>query len=154
MNLTPAERRALLMVALVFAISAFIQWVRPHKVSTKQFDYTLQDSLFRALSADTLQKASNAPQAQTSPKRRVKSAKKKKEVLKPKSIDINTANASTLIKLPRIGPKTAQAIIDYRTEHGPFKSIEELDEVKGIGPKTIERLRPFIIITMPDSTGR
>ena len=155
--LSKSERRALLLVSLVLAISAVIQWISPHQFSTRQFDYTLQDSLFKVLSTDTLPETPEISTEQPkSPASNSKKKKKKKKGhdLKPHSIDVNRADSKTLEKLPRIGPKTARAIIDYRTEHGPFKSIEELDNVKGIGPKTIEKLRPFIFISLTDSTGR
>ncbi|WP_026370751.1 helix-hairpin-helix domain-containing protein [Kallotenue papyrolyticum] len=61
-------------------------------------------------------------------------------------IDLNRADAATLERLPGIGPATAQAIIAYRAEHGRFASIEELDNVSGIGPSTIERVRPYLTV--------
>ena len=154
--LSKSERRALLLVSLILALSAFIQWIGPHQFSTRQFDYTLQDSLFKVLSADTLPETPeiSTEQHQSPAGKNKKRKKKKGDDLKPHSIDVNRADSETLKRLPRIGPKTAKAIIDYRTEHGPFKSIEELDNVKGIGPKTIEKLRPFIFISLTDSTGR
>lgn len=57
-------------------------------------------------------------------------------------VNINKADASTLsAELNGVGDKKAQAIIDYRTQHGPFKSISELEKVKGISSKTIEKNR-------------
>jgi competence protein ComEA len=56
-------------------------------------------------------------------------------------IDINSAGASELEKLPGIGPSKAAAIIEYRNQHGPFKSVDELDNVPGIGPSTLANLR-------------
>ena len=53
-------------------------------------------------------------------------------------IDINRATLDDLISLPGIGPALAQRIIDYRSEHGPFQSVDELERVSGIGPLTIE----------------
>ncbi|WP_062050009.1 helix-hairpin-helix domain-containing protein [Bacillus sp. JCM 19034] len=53
---------------------------------------------------------------------------------------INKADVKELETLPGIGPKKADAIIAYREEHGPFRSIEELQNVSGIGEKSIERL--------------
>lgn len=56
-------------------------------------------------------------------------------------VDVNTADADALQTLPGIGPALAERIIDYRTEHGPFRSVEELLEVKGIGEATLEKFR-------------
>ncbi len=50
-------------------------------------------------------------------------------------VNINSAGLNELQKLPRIGPKLAQRILDYRKEHGPFKRPEDLLKVKGIGEK-------------------
>ena len=55
-------------------------------------------------------------------------------------VDINTATAAELsATLNGVGDSKAQAIVDYRTEHGPFKSAEQLAEVRGIGLKTVEK---------------
>ncbi|MCC6403413.1 MAG: helix-hairpin-helix domain-containing protein [Fimbriimonadaceae bacterium] len=59
-------------------------------------------------------------------------------------VAINSASAAELETLPRIGPALAQRILDYRSTHGPFRSVEELVEVKGIGPKTMDKLRPRV----------
>lgn len=62
-------------------------------------------------------------------------------------VDINTADAKTLAaKLNGVGPKSAEAIVAYRTKHGPFKRVEDLDNVKGIGKKTIEKNRANIVV--------
>jgi competence protein ComEA len=59
-------------------------------------------------------------------------------------VNINTATAEELDALPGIGPSIAQRIIDYRTTNGPFRSIEEIKNVKGIGDITFEKLRDKI----------
>jgi len=56
-------------------------------------------------------------------------------------IDLNTADAAALDALPGVGPVLAERIIDWRTEHGRFTSVEELAEVSGIGEKLLSRLR-------------
>ena len=56
-------------------------------------------------------------------------------------ININTAKKQNLVKLPKIGPVTAERIIRFRDDYGPFKSIDDLLKVKGIGPKTLEKLK-------------
>ncbi len=59
-------------------------------------------------------------------------------------VPVNTAPASELQKLPGIGPKLAEAIIAYRTRSGHFVRVEQLLEVKGIGPAKLGRIRPFV----------
>ena len=63
-----------------------------------------------------------------------------------KLININTAAQGELELLPGIGPALAKRILDYRTTKGPFKRIDELDNVKGIGPKILARLRPQVTV--------
>lgn len=61
-------------------------------------------------------------------------------------VDLNTAGAEELDTLTGIGPALAQAIIDYRAEHGAFESVDELLEVKGIGEAKLEGLRGEVTI--------
>lgn len=61
-------------------------------------------------------------------------------------ININTATLDELMQLPGVGESKASAILQYRQQHGSFRSLEELGEVKGIGPKLIEQLKPFAVL--------
>ena len=67
-------------------------------------------------------------------------------LLEGERINLNTAPAADLRRLPGIGEKRAQAIVDYREEHGPFESLEALMEVSGIGPGIFEGVRDYISI--------
>jgi competence protein ComEA len=67
-------------------------------------------------------------------------------VLAAEPVNINTADAQTLATLEGIGEKRAQAIIEYRSRHGPFVSIEDLIKVKGIGVKTLEKNRDSMTV--------
>lgn len=59
-------------------------------------------------------------------------------------IDINTADAETLCLLPGVGPRTAEKIIAYREENGPFASAEEIQAVNGIGQAKYEEMKEYI----------
>lgn len=63
-----------------------------------------------------------------------------------KRININTADSQTLQQLKGVGPVTAEKIINYRTENGKFKTIEDLKNVSGIGDKTFEKLKDKITV--------
>ena len=65
-------------------------------------------------------------------------------------VDINTADQTELESLPGIGTAKAQAILDYRSIHGSFDSIEELLEVEGIGEKLLEKIQDYVIISATD----
>lgn len=60
------------------------------------------------------------------------------------TININTATAAELEKLPHIGRKTAEAIVAYREENGPFRRVEHLMLIKGVSEKRFAELRPLL----------
>ena len=62
------------------------------------------------------------------------------------TVNINQAGVEQLEMLPGIGPVKAQAILDYRNASGPFMRVEELDNVPGIGERTLEKIRPCITL--------
>jgi competence protein ComEA len=61
-------------------------------------------------------------------------------------VNINSAGYKELTSLPGIGPAKAVAIIDYRAEHGSFATLDDLKKVKGIGTKTVEKVRDLITV--------
>ena len=64
----------------------------------------------------------------------------------PVRTGINTASAKDLERLPGIGPALAGRIVAYRQQHGRFSRADQLIEVKGIGPKTFEKMTPWVVV--------
>ncbi|MDQ3662389.1 MAG: helix-hairpin-helix domain-containing protein [Actinomycetota bacterium] len=61
-------------------------------------------------------------------------------------VNVNIADQAALETIPEIGPVTAAAILDYRSQAGSFSSVEELLEVSGVGPATLEAMRPYVTV--------
>ena len=61
-------------------------------------------------------------------------------------ININTASEEELQEIPGIGPVLAKRIVEYREANGVFTSVEELQNVSGIGEKTLEKIKPFVVL--------
>lgn len=71
------------------------------------------------------------------------------QVIRPDPVDVNAASPDELALLPRVGPSLAAAIVGDRDARGPFRSVNDLDRVKGIGPATLEALRPHVTVDRP-----
>lgn len=61
-------------------------------------------------------------------------------------VDINTADVKTLESVPGIGPALAKRIVDFRAEHGSFRRVDDLLKIRGIGEKSLDKLRPFLTV--------
>lgn len=62
-------------------------------------------------------------------------------------VNVNLADSLELQLLPGVGPVLAQRIIDYRQQHGTFRSAEDLDKIYGIGPKTVQKIRHYLVFS-------
>ena len=62
-------------------------------------------------------------------------------------LDLNIANVKELQQVPGIGPKTAQAIVDFRHKSGPFRRVEDLLAIKGISQRKLDKMRPYLKVT-------
>ncbi len=69
-------------------------------------------------------------------------------------LDLNRATAGDFERLPGIGPVLARTLLEDRERHGPFRTVEELKRVKGIGAKRLERVRPLVMVQDGEATKR
>ena len=103
--------------------------------------YRRHDSVFAARSAELVpRETGGANSAHTVSSGPVHDA----ETPAQASINLNTASAEKLATLPGIGPSIARRIIEYRDAQGLFEAVEDLMNVKGIGPKKFERIKPYL----------
>jgi competence protein ComEA len=69
------------------------------------------------------------------------------------AVNLNTASRDELVAVPGIGPAKAEAIVEHRKAHGPFKSVDDLKQVKGFRDKLVERLRPELTVATAPAKG-
>jgi len=141
---TRNEIKAILFLSVTFVAGSGIRWYRQHiETSTVPvFDYSRSDSEFVA--------RSHAPLPdQTAPSPALRTPAPRKQPPTAGSINLNTASIQELERLPGIGEAYARRVIAYRDEHGAFTSIDDLMNVKGIGPKKLEKLRLYLTVIPP-----
>jgi comEA protein len=137
---TRNELTAVIVLSTLFLVGSVIKlWMRDAATPPTRgsYSYAALDSQFLALS--------RTPR-DTVPSRRPTTAKKSAAMPAQASIDVNIATGEEFQSLPGIGPAIASRIITYRNEHGKFAVIDELGDVKGIGPRTLERIRPYLVV--------
>ena len=100
----------------------------------------------RGVDRQTLEPAPSASSAQLEESHRPGASPDMRSLSAIKLIDINNADQAQLQLLPGIGPALAGRIVDDRDEHGRFDTIEALDRVPGIGPKTIDKVRDSVVV--------
>ena len=147
---TPAESRVAVFLVAMFLLGAGIKLYRAHLGRAAPFDYAAVDAEFarfanQGAASDSLRSAA-APGAADTTRGSWERKSGKKLVPSPRSINLNTAPKEELMKLPGIGETTAERIVQYRRDHGPFSTLEDVMNVKGIGKKKFERIAPSCFI--------
>jgi competence protein ComEA len=166
-SFTKNEAKVILFIIAVLITGFSIKYVKHLSDLNKksEFDYTKTEEMFKKLSRVSTNPGDNSSQnnlsgisnsenplynklyaVEDSVKTKEKKKSKKEELLKPKSININTATKEILITLPGVGESTADKIIKYRESHNGFKKIEHIMKVKGIGKKKFDKLKDYIYI--------
>lgn len=139
LGFTQNEARVILFLTATFLVGLVVRLMdRPGSSAVEEqprFDYAAIDSEFQARSQKLTRRNPTSPKSE---------GEQTKETPR-EIININTASKAELMRLPGIGEVYAERIIIFREDHGPFPSVEALTNVKGIGKKTIERLKPFVI---------
>jgi len=117
---TVFERRAILLLCLLVILASSFRYYRNRSLGVRLSEFPTADSL-------------TDPYSEPDPQLHI-------------LLDINRATASELERLPGVGPVKAGKIVELRVKLGGFKEIKQLDQVEGIGKKTIERLKPFVVV--------
>jgi competence ComEA-like helix-hairpin-helix protein len=134
---THSEIVVILFLSLTFCAGNAVKLYREtwgSSPTVPQFDYSDADSEFVARSRSLLASPPLSSRPSTGAKPRLPSM----------GIDLNSASVDQLMLLPGIGRSTAEKIVAYRSEHGPFSDPRKLMNVKGIGSKKFEKIKPFI----------
>ena len=140
-SFTGQERRILLVLVCTFLVGLIIKGIQHERdenhLQILESSVSKFDSEYSAIAMEKSEKP-----VQTG--KQVARQTKSKDTLR---IDINSAEEKLLVLLPRIGPVLASRIVEYRIKNGPFLTLDDVIKVRGIGPKTLERIRPYIYIS-------
>ncbi len=127
--LTSTERNVILFLSGMFLVGAGIRLFQETFPAVPQFDYSASDSTFAALQEQEAEETVAEDDTAVAI-----------------VVNINTATKQEMMGLPGIGEVMAERILAYREKAGSFKSVEEVGNVKGIGKKKLERLRPLMTV--------
>jgi comEA protein len=147
---SPAAGLPCSLVAAVVTLARMACLVEAHVRGSPTSTPFLEDYAMRRLLLTVLLVMGLAPlvNAQTADKPKPQKTKATKTVVGITTpINLNTATVAQLDALPGVGTSTAQRIVEYRQKNGPFKKIEELMNVKGIGEKSFLKLKPLITVS-------
>jgi comEA protein len=127
--LTRSEQRVLLFLSATLIVGAGIRLYQETYPTKRQFDYRSIDSSFAVFkekpAADSVRQKGSPP---------------------GQAVNINTATKEELVALPGIGSTLADRIISFRENEGEFGSVEDLQQVKGISKKKLEKLKPHVTV--------
>lgn len=127
--LTPTEQKVVVFLAGTLIVGTGIRYYREANASGPQFDYRDADSSFvqfrQKLSSGSAREAVAGHEA---------------------PVNLNTASEAELVLVPGIGTTLASRIVNHRTINGRFRAVDELQQVKGISRKKLEKLKPFISV--------
>jgi competence protein ComEA len=144
--MTPAERRGALALLAIFVLGAVRDlWeTRPGRIAPPAPANAA--ATMRAAPADTAEDPAGVSSAPDPGGR---------GLARVRMIDLNRASVAELDELPGVGPVLAGRIVEYRRVHGPFRAVEELLAIRGVGPKSFGRLRPRVSVgvTGPPTTA-
>ena len=146
-GITDGEARALLAVSCLLLVGAVAGPVLDERDRVRNPVVYLPSESDPPLNttANPLQAASGdsiaGPSSTISPVTAVAEASDATRTRIDARIDINSAGVDELVLLPGVGPAIAERIVDYRERYGPYSTVEELAAVRGIGPKTLSRIR-------------
>lgn len=162
LQITRGERIAVSLLLLLLIISGSISAFIEPKTYVDEEYYTQIEEVFRERSRiieeerqTILERYNPEPEPISAPASRQSMAAAMPDTIPPdttrvmdvpdhEKININTASADELVKLPGIGPAYAQRIVEWRGENGRFTSTEQLLQIRGIGEKRLEQIRPYI----------
>jgi len=155
LKITPSERKAVSILIVIFVILASVNYMMQPRIPFDQDYYSTlraefdrrsreikdrEKKLLAQYYPDTIVSEDSISRLSASGSNFVPEESPDK-ILK---ININTADYEVLQQLDGIGPTYARRIVEYRKEHGNFARIEDLTQIKGIGEKRLEKLKPFI----------
>jgi comEA protein len=157
LGFTNRELAVIGFLCLTFAFGLIIKlsgWKKPNDYNYSQTDKKFEEQLKRSfaeleenrLSEEKRQKSDELKRFSDSLITEKDVPSKNKKLAPGKKININLALAGDLQLLPGIGEVTAERIIEYRENKGPFKKIEDIKKVKGIGDKKFGQMKEFITV--------
>jgi competence ComEA-like helix-hairpin-helix protein len=150
-HVTPSERKALLFFAAVLSLGAGTRFVASLRMERAGRGAAADPAALQA-QLHVVDSLRNQPRGSRRP-RGAAAQRSRRPVPQPADtpllVNVDYATAQELEALPRIGPTLARRIVQDRDEHGPFRSLDAMQRVKGIGPKLVTHIAPHVTFSSP-----